>query len=64
MSLEAVVHRASRDSAFRQTLLSDPAGTLAGYDLTSEEKAALRSIRSYLARTSGDQTVSTDGTWM
>ncbi len=48
MSLEAVVHRASTEPEFRQLLLEDPTQAIFGYNLTEEEKAALRSIKASL----------------
>ncbi|HLH22548.1 MAG TPA: Os1348 family NHLP clan protein [Chloroflexota bacterium] len=45
MSREALmqaVERASTDAAFRSQLQRDPDAALAGYDLTPEERAALR----------------------
>jgi hypothetical protein len=42
-TLHQVIERASTDAAFRARLQSDPAGALAGYDLTPEETAALLS---------------------
>jgi hypothetical protein len=42
-ALNQVIERASTDEAFRARLQSDPAGALAGYDLTPEERAALSS---------------------
>lgn len=46
MSKEAiakVIQRSIADAAFRGQLASDPAGALRGYDLTSDERTALRS---------------------
>ncbi|HEY6960022.1 MAG TPA: Os1348 family NHLP clan protein [Candidatus Limnocylindria bacterium] len=46
MSKEAiakVIQRSVSDAAFRGQLATDPAGALRGYDLTDDEKAALRS---------------------
>ncbi len=40
-ALNQVIERASTDEGFRSRLQSDPAGALAGYDLTPEERAAL-----------------------
>jgi len=40
-ALTRVIERASADEAFRSRLQSDPAGALAGYDLTPEERAAV-----------------------
>ena len=42
-SLGQVVKRAIGDAAFRRQLQSDPEGALKGFDLTSDERAALRS---------------------
>ncbi len=39
-----VVGKAVRDETFRSQLFSDPDAALAGYDLTAEEKSALRGI--------------------
>ena len=48
-TLTRVIERASVDDAFRARLASDPAGALAGYDLSAEERAALlRGDRSQL----------------
>ena len=38
-----VVERVTTDVAFRERLRSNPESTLAGYDLTAEERAALLS---------------------
>ncbi len=42
-ALNQVIERASTDQGFRSRLQSDPAGALAGYDLTPEERVALSS---------------------
>ena len=42
-ALNQVIERASTDEGFRSQLQSDPAGALAGYNLTPEERAALSS---------------------
>jgi hypothetical protein len=42
-NLTKVIERASTDAAFRSQLQSNPEAALASYDLTAEEKAALRS---------------------
>ena len=42
-TLTAIIERASTDPAFRAQLQRDPEGTLASYQLTAEEKAALLS---------------------
>ena len=42
-TLGQVVKRAISDAAFRRQLQSDPEGALKGFDLTSDERAALRS---------------------
>ena len=42
-TLGQVVKRAISDAAFRRQLQTDPEGALKGFDLTSEERAALRS---------------------
>ncbi len=42
-TLGQVVKRAISDAAFRRQLQSDPNGALTGFDLTSDERAALRS---------------------
>ena len=42
-TLGQVVKRAISDAAFRRELRSNPEGALKGFDLTSEERAALRS---------------------
>jgi hypothetical protein len=42
-ALNQVIARASTDEAFRARLQSDPMAALAGYELTPEERAALRS---------------------
>ena len=41
--VEALTQRAMSDESFRQQLKSNPDAVLAGYDLTSEEKAAIKS---------------------
>jgi hypothetical protein len=41
-NLRKVIERASQDAAFRAQLQSDPETALAGYELTVEERAALR----------------------
>ena len=41
-ALVQVAERASTDAAFRAQLASNPESALAGYDLTAEERAALR----------------------
>ncbi len=42
-TLAEVVERASVDETFRARLQSDPESALAGYELTPEERSALRS---------------------
>ncbi len=42
-ALTQVVERASEDALFRQQLASNPENTLANYDLTPDERAALLS---------------------
>ena len=42
-NLAQVIERASTDAAFRSQLQSNPEAALAGYDLSAEEKAALKS---------------------
>ena len=42
-NLTKVIERASTDAAFRSQLQSNPDAALAGYELTAEEKAALKS---------------------
>ena len=42
-TLGQVVKRAISDAAFRRQLQADPEGALKGFDLTSDERAALRS---------------------
>lgn len=42
-TLGQVVKRAISDAGFRRQLQSDPEGALKGFDLTSDERAALRS---------------------
>ena len=41
--VEALVKKAMSDEKFRQQIKSDPDVALAGYDLTAEEKAAIKS---------------------
>jgi len=41
--LTEIVHRAVRDGSFRAQLKSDPAGALAGFSRTSEERSAIAS---------------------
>jgi hypothetical protein len=41
--LKEIVHRAVRDGAYRAQLRSDPAGALAGYSLTADERSAIAS---------------------
>ena len=42
-NLTKVIERASMDGAFRSQLQSNPDAALKGYDLTTEERAALMS---------------------
>src|SRR5437762_11793990 len=42
-NLGAVIQRAISDGAFRRQLQSDPAAALRGFNLTSDEVAAIRS---------------------
>jgi len=42
-AMEELIERAVSDEAFAEQLRTDPAGALAGYDLTEDEKAALGS---------------------
>ena len=42
-ALAKVVQRSISDAAFRRQLATDPTGALRGYDLSSDEKSALRS---------------------
>jgi hypothetical protein len=42
-ALEALTQKAMSDESFRQQLKSNPDAALAGYDLTAEEKAAIKS---------------------
>lgn len=42
--LEAILGRCVMDSDFRALLFSDPDQALAGYELTREERAALRAV--------------------
>ena len=42
-NLAKVIERASTDTAFRAQLQSNPDAALAAYELTAEEKAALKS---------------------
>jgi hypothetical protein len=42
-NLAKVIERASTDAAFRKQLQSNPDAALAAYELTAEEKAALKS---------------------
>ncbi|MBI2983273.1 MAG: hypothetical protein HYY42_03685 [Chloroflexi bacterium] len=41
--LKEIVHRAVRDGSYRAQLRSDPAGALAGFSLTAEERSAITS---------------------
>ncbi len=41
-ALVQIVERACRDAAFRAQLQTSPDSALAGYDLTADERAALR----------------------
>jgi hypothetical protein len=41
--VEALAQRAMSDESFRQQVKSNPDAALAGYDLTAEEKAAIKS---------------------
>lgn len=41
--LKEIVHRAVRDGSYRAQLQSDPAGALAGFSLTAEERSAITS---------------------
>ena len=62
--LAQVVERASTDAAFRAQLRSDPEGALAGYDLTADERAALRHGPRDQPGSSGvDRRVSKMDTW-
>ena len=42
-AMEELIERAVSDEAFAEQLRTDPAGALAGYDLTEDEKGALGS---------------------
>jgi hypothetical protein len=52
-ALAQVVERASTDAAFRAQLQSNPESAVTGYDLTPEERAALRSRDTEALRTLG-----------
>lgn len=41
--VEALAQRAMSDESFRQQIKSNPDTAMAGYDLTAEEKAAIKS---------------------
>lgn len=41
--VEALAQKAMSDESFRQQIKSNPDTALAGYDLTAEEKAAIKS---------------------
>jgi hypothetical protein len=41
--LEALAQKAMSDESFRRQLKENPEAALAGYDLTAEEKAAIKS---------------------
>jgi hypothetical protein len=41
--VEALAQKAMSDESFRQQLKSNPDTAMAGYDLTAEEKAAIKS---------------------
>ncbi len=43
-TLETILTRAMSDPAFADLLLADPEKALAGYDLTAEEVASLKSM--------------------
>ena len=43
-SVETILSRAMSDSKFADSLFANPAQTLAGYELTTEETAALRGM--------------------
>jgi hypothetical protein len=43
-AVEAVIGKAVLDSDFRQALFANPGEVLAGYELTAEEVAALKSV--------------------
>ena len=53
-TVEAIIGKAIVDAAFRQALLADPEKALAGYDLTTEEKAALRMLDSETLDSAGN----------
>jgi hypothetical protein len=42
-AVEALAQKAMADESFRKQLKSNPDAALAGYDLTAEEKAAIKS---------------------
>jgi hypothetical protein len=43
-SVETILSRAMSDAKFAESLFANPEPTLAGYDLTTEEAAAFKSI--------------------
>ncbi len=43
-SVEAILSKAMSDAKFAEAILTDPEKTLAGYDLTTEEKAKFKSL--------------------
>ncbi len=45
-TVEAVIGKAIMDAEFRKALIADPEKALAGYDLTEQEKAALKALDS------------------
>jgi hypothetical protein len=51
--VEALAQKAMSDESFRQQLKSNPDAALAGYDLTAEEKAAIKSGNSAKLRELG-----------
>jgi hypothetical protein len=51
--LEALTQRAMSDESFRQQIKTNPDAALAGYDLSAEEKAAIKSGNSAKLRELG-----------
>jgi len=62
--VEALAQKAMSDESFRQQIKNNPDAALAGYDLTAEEKAAIKSGNAAKLRELGVDERITKSTWM
>jgi hypothetical protein len=62
--VEALAQKAMSDESFRQQIKNNPDAALAGYDLTAEEKAAIKSGNTAKLRELGVDERITKSAWL